>query len=503
MPSRSISGRKLLCEHPGTDINDLTHYRRWWRLFSLGSLRDRRSFAFLSREDIVTITLTSQIAQYASTTTMEALPEVIRERAKKIIFDELACAYFGRRSAAGSLSARYAISLGGQPEALVYGSNIRLPAAYAALANGTAGHGEEVDGAHVVGGHPGASIVHAAMALAERQRAPGSELINAVTLGYDIGARTVEACGGTFVVRDRHGLTSCFLYAYGATAAAARLLRLDAVRHAHALALVSFQTNGPYALFSEKRHISKSFCNGQFAFAAISAALMSAAGLEGNEDILGGKQGVLDAWGTQEARQILIRGLGEEFSVKGANFKFFNAGYPIHTPVEATLALMKQHAIQPGSIDVLRVGMPENAMRVVDNRHMHNICVQDVVSAAVARGGIKLTDLPFPAVLSDPTFQRIRALISVEPDPDLQRDQPNGRGAKVTIGVRRGQTYSMRVDHPRGHSQRGDVSWDELSEKWRGALPGCDVDAAMDHAQNLDELEDVTLLSRAFAGVMA
>jgi 2-methylcitrate dehydratase PrpD len=147
--------------------------------------------------------------------------------------------------------------------------------------------------------------------------------------------------------------------------------------------------------------------------------------------------------------------------------------------------------------------MPENAMRVVDNRHMHNICVQDVVSAAVARGGIKLTDLPFPAVLSDPTFQRIRALISVEPDPDLQRDQPNGRGAKVTIGVRRGQTYSMRVDHPRGHSQRGDVSWDELSEKWRGALPGCDVDAAMDLAQNLDELEDVTLLSRAFAGVMA
>ncbi|NTJ11830.1 MmgE/PrpD family protein [Rhizobium lusitanum] len=449
------------------------------------------------------MTATSQIAQYASATTMEALPKSIQERTKKIIFDELACAYFGRRSAAGSLSAQYAISLGGQPEALVYGSNIRLPAAYAALANGTAGHGEEVDGAHVVGGHPGASIVHAAMALAERQRVSGAELVNAVTLGYDIGTRAVEACGGTFVVRDRHGLTSCFLYAYGATAAAARLLRLDAVRHAHALALVSFQTNGPYALFSEKRHISKSFCNGQFAFAGISAALMSAAGLEGNEDILGGKQGVLDAWGIQNGRQILTRGLGQEFSVNGANFKFFNAGYPIHTPVEAVLTLMKQHAIAPEMIDVLLVGMPENAMRVVDNRHMHNICVQDMVSAAVARGGIKLTELPFPAVLSDPTFQRIRALISVEPDPDLQRDQPNGRGAKVTIGLRSGQTFAMRVDHPRGHSQRGDISWDDLAEKWRDALPGCDVEAAMSVAQDLDDLEDVSLLSRAFAGLMA
>ncbi|EJJ29279.1 MmgE/PrpD family protein [Rhizobium sp. CF142] len=448
------------------------------------------------------MTTTSQVAQYSAATTMDALPQAIRERTKKIIFDELACAYFGRRSAAGSLSAQYAISLGGQPEALVYGSNIRLPAAYAALANGTAGHGEEVDGAHVVGGHPGASIVHAAMALAERQRAPGSELINAVTLGYDIGARAVGACGGTFIVRDRHGLTSCFLYAYGATAAAARLLRLDAVRHAHALALVSFQTNGPYALFSEKRHISKSFCNGQFAFAGISAALMSAAGLEGNEDILGGKQGVLDAWGLGHGRDILTRGLGQEFSVDGANFKFFNAGYPIHTPVEATLTLMREHEIEAEAISSLRVGMPENAMRVVDNRHMHNICVQDMVSAAVALGGIGLTDLPFPAVLEDPTFQRIRALISVEADQDLQRDQPNGRGAKVTIGLKTGERFSMRVDHPRGHSQRGDVTWDDLSEKWRDALPGCDVGAALAVAQGLDELDDVATLSRAFGGIM-
>jgi 2-methylcitrate dehydratase PrpD len=451
----------------------------------------------------LTETATAEIAHYSSGTTIDALPADVRERAKKVIFDELACAYFGRRSPAGALAARYAASFGGRPEAHIYGTDFQAPAAYAALANGTAGHGEEVDGAHVVGGHPGASIVHAAMSMAERQRASGAELINAVVLGYDVGTRIVQACGGKFTVRDKHHLTSDFLFAFGATAAATRLLHLDALRHAHAFALVSFQTNGLYALYSEKRHISKSFCNGQFAFAGISAALMSAAGLEGNEDILGGKQGVLNAWGVEESREALTKGLGQEFSINGANFKFFNAGYPIHTPVEAAMSLIKEHGIRAAAIEMLRIGMPENAMRVVDNRHMHNICVQDMVAASVARDGLRLRDLPFPSVLSDPLYQKIRSLITVEVDPDLQREHPNGRGARVTISTSDGAHYSLRIDNPRGHSLRGDVSWDDLSEKWQGSLVGCDIEAAIATAQGLEDLEDVALLSKAFAGLMS
>ena len=448
-------------------------------------------------------TVTSEVARYCCETTMEALPVDVRERAKKLIFDELACAYFGRRSPAGGLAAQYAASAGGAPEARIYGTDIRAPAAYAALANGTAGHGEEVDGAHVVGGHPGASIVHAAMSMAERQRAPGAELINALVLGYDVGIRIVQACGGKFIVRDKHHLTSDFLYAFGATAAATRLLRLDPLRHAHALALVSFQSNGLYALYSEKRHISKSFCNGQFAFAGVSAALMSAVGLEGNEDILGGKQGVLEAWGSEDGKEALTAGLGQDYSINGANFKFFNAGYPIHTPVEASMALIAKHQIDPDMIETLRIGMPENSMRVVDNRHMHNICVQDMVAASIVRGGLKLRDLPFPTVLADPAYQRIRSLIVVEVDPDIQREYPNGRGARVSIGTKDGATYSLRIDNPRGHSWRGDVSWADLAEKWQGSLVGCELEAAMTMAQNLEDVEDVTLLATAFAGTMA
>ena len=438
-------------------------------------------------------TLTSTLASYAASTSSEALPSDVRERTKQVILDELACSFFGRRSLAGDLSARYASQFGGPAEARILATGQRVSAPYAALANGAAGHGEEVDGAHIVGGHPGASIVHAAVAMAERQRTTGAELINAVALGYDVGTRVVQACGTLFSVKNRFGLNSDFLYTLGATVAACRLLGLAPLGHCHAMALSTFQSNALCAFYAEKRHISKSLCNGQFAFTGISAALMAVAGLEGHEDILGADYGVLHAWGVEGGRDMIVDDLGERFGIMGANFKLLNAGYPIHAPVEAALSLVERHGIRIEEIEAVDVGMPTQTMKVVDNRDMHNICLQDMLPAALARGGLALRDSPFPAVLDDPKFQHLRPRVTLRGHPDLDRDQPNGRGAIVNITTKDG-IVSMRIDHPKGHSQRGGLTWSDLQGKWKAGLPDCDVDRLIATAKRLEDLEDVTEL---------
>ena len=446
----------------------------------------------------MTPSLTFTLAQYAASTSIDKIPDEVVERAKQVIMDEMACGHFGRRSLAGGLAARYAASLGGPEESLILGTRLRVPAQYAALANGAAGHGEEVDGAHVVGGHPGACLVHAAAAVAQRQRASGAELINAVVLAYDVGIRLVEACGGKVAFKSRSHMYSDFMYSVGASVAASRLLGLEPIRHCHSMALTTFQANGLWSLFQEKRHISKSFCYGQYAFAGVSAALMSATGLEGVEDVLGMRDGLLEAWGAEGGANAVTRQLGEDWSILGGNFKFFNAGYPIHAPVEAAMTLVADHHIDAASIESIRIGMPENAMRVVDNREMHNICVQDMVCATVARGGLGLREQPFPAILSDPTFVRLRVRVTVAVDPDLNRDQPNGRGATVTITTVDGATVSRRIDHPRGHSRRGGATWSDLSAKWHEGLPECDIEKVVALAQRLDELDDVNVLANSF-----
>jgi 2-methylcitrate dehydratase PrpD len=435
------------------------------------------------------MTLSLTVAQYATSTSIEAIPAEVRERARQVILDEMGSACYGRRSLAGDLAARYARSLGGPEESLILGTRLRAPAQHAALANGAAGHGDEVDGTHVVGGHPGATLVHAAVAIAERQRASGAELINAVVLGYDVGVRVVEACGGKLPFKARSHLYSDFMYAIGAAVAASRLLGLTPIRHCHAMALVTFQTMSLASLYQEKRHISKSLCNGQFATAGVSAALMSAMGMEG---------GLLDAWGVEGGADAVTRKLGEDWAIRGANFKFINAGYPIHAAVEAATTLAADHSIDPASIESVHVGMPEAAMRVVDGRDMHNICLQDMLSAALVRGGLSLRESPFPAVLSDPVFARLRGRVTLGVDPGLNRDQPNGRGSNVTITAANGLTVSRRVDYPRGHSRRGGVAWSDLSGKWHDLLPGHDVDRALALAQRLDDIDDVNELSGAF-----
>jgi 2-methylcitrate dehydratase PrpD len=443
--------------------------------------------------------LTLALARYAAGTSADALPPDVAERAKQVILDEVACACFGRRSIAGDLGARYASQFGGASEARMHASGQRVSAPYAALANGAGGHGEEVDGAHVVGGHPGASIVHAAVAMSERQRSTGAELLNAVVLGYEVGTRIVDACGSLFSVKNRFGLNSDFLYTLGATAASCRLLGLAPLGHCHALALSTFQANALCAFYAEKRHISKSFCNGQFAFTGISAALMAVAGLEGHEDIVGAPYGVLHAWGADGRGDALLDGLGERFGIMGANFKLLNAGYPIHAPVEAALSLVRAHGIRLDAIESIDVGMPTQTMKVVDNRDMHNICLQDMLAAALVGGGLKLRESAFPAVLADPAFRRLRLRVLLRGHADLDRDQPDGRGAIVVITTTDGASFSMRIDHPKGHSRRGGLSWADLSGKWHEGLPECDVDRMVALAQQLDEIEDVTEFLDAFA----
>ncbi len=442
--------------------------------------------------------LTLTLAEYAASTSIDRIPADVQDLAKQVILDEMASAHLGRRSLAGDLVARYATSLGGPQEAQILGTKLRVPAQYAALANGAAGHGEEVDGAHIIGGHPGATLVHAAVAIGERQRVSGAELINAVVLAYDVAVRLVAACGGKFTVRSRHHLYSDFLYALGGAVAGCRLMGLDPIRHCHAMALCTFQTNALGALFQEKRHISKSFCNGQFALAGVSAAIMSAAGLEGAEDIVGLRDGLLETWGTEGGAEIVIRQLGEDWSIRGANFKFINAGYPIHAAVEAAMTLVSRHGMAADAIESIHVGMTQDSVKTVDNRAMHNICVQDMVCANVARGGLRLRDLPFPEILSDPAFTRLRSRITVGVDPDIQREAPLGRGSNVTIALADGARVSHRVDAPRGHSKRGRISWEDLGEKWHGGLPDCDVNKMIALARGLENLEDVRELAGAF-----
>src|SRR5256885_6645149 len=140
--------------------------------------------------------LAQALSEYITGTVDRPLPPAVGEKTRHHVLDALAAIISGSRLKAGKLAAGYVARFAGTPEATVIGTALMVPAEFAALANGMAGHADETDDSHLGGRfHPGCGIVPAALAVAELKECTGAAFIRAVALGYDIRARADLAMG--------------------------------------------------------------------------------------------------------------------------------------------------------------------------------------------------------------------------------------------------------------------------------------------------------------------
>ncbi len=77
--------------------------------------------------------------------------------------------------------------------------------------------------------HPGAVVIPAALAVAERQGASGRDVLRAIVAGYELTIRTSLAAG-TLSMRRRGWHITGLCGTFGAAAAAGQLLGLDSLR---------------------------------------------------------------------------------------------------------------------------------------------------------------------------------------------------------------------------------------------------------------------------------
>src|SRR6267154_2771077 len=164
--------------------------------------------------------VTRDLAAYIAGVMWSELPAAVAAKTKLHVLDTFAAMLSGSRLKPGELAAAYVDRLGGRPEATVIGTRILTSAGNAALANGMMGHADETDDSHLAGRfHPGCGIVPAALAMAERAGLGGNDLMRAVALGYDVGARITLALGFRRSDTARHS-THSLATAFGAAAAA-------------------------------------------------------------------------------------------------------------------------------------------------------------------------------------------------------------------------------------------------------------------------------------------
>src|SRR5690242_9907974 len=128
----------------------------------------------------------AKLIDFCQTLTLERTPASVVANAKWALLDSVGCALFGSLQPWGKIMAEEMLAEASKPVSSILGQKEMLAAPAAALCNGTATHGFELDDLldeAIV--HPGAIIVPAALAAAEATNASGARLLLGVIAGYE------------------------------------------------------------------------------------------------------------------------------------------------------------------------------------------------------------------------------------------------------------------------------------------------------------------------------
>ncbi len=409
-----------------------------------------------------------RLAAYIAVAPRRKLPAAVMERAKQHLLDTLAAMVSGSRLLPGRRAIEFAAAQGGVREAGVIGSRIVTNAVTAALANGMHGHSDETDDTYYLAlVHPGCSIVPAALAMAERQRAGGTALLRAMVLGYDVCARVSKALG-IEKFRSRGHSTHSFGGTFGSAAAAGAIARVDAGQARYLLSYAAQQASGLSCWARDTEHIEKAFdFGGMPARNGVTAALMVAMKFTGVEDVLAGDRGFFHAFGATAEPGKLVAGLGREYELMNTAIKRWAVGYPIQAPLDAVSNLIAAHGITAKDAERIVVTIDEQGARTVNARKMADINIQHLVGLMLVDGEITFASSHDEKRLRDPAVTRLRSRIELEASAALTRTRTTQ--AIVEITTRRGERFRYHTRAVRG-TPTNPMSRAEIEVKSRDLL---------------------------------
>jgi len=310
----------------------------------------------------------------------------------------------------------------------------------AALINGAAAHTVEVDDIFRDGiYHPGAPTIAAALALAQANGASGGQFLRAVIVGYEISTRIGAAMGRAHY---KYWHNTGTIGVFGACAAAAELLGLDAKRFAHALATVTTFSAGLQQSF-RMDSMSKPLHAGRAAEAGVTAALAAREGVTGSLDVIEGESGFGRAMGDNPDWNKSFETLGKDFHICRMTFKNHACCGHTFAAIDGALALKAKMGIAANDIERVSVGTYKAALEVAGYEQPRTpaearFSLKYVVATALTHGNVRLAAFE-PTRMADSVTRSLLGKISVSVDKELDAAFPHQRAARVAFVARDGR----------------------------------------------------------------
>lgn len=454
-------------------------------------------------------------AQFATSLRLPDLPPDVVAMAKLLLLDTLACAFGGYGSAAQQAAEGAEADLGGSPEATVVGSGRRTSALSAILANGAMVR--YLDANDLSGGSHDSEVIPAALAVAEKEGRTGGDLLTAVVVGYELGARfhRATAAAGHAVAGkelEARGFENDLRGSFTMPAVYGSLLRLSAEQTAHAIGIAGSRGLMLSILDAsrEQNTLAKNVRFPLTAYMALVSTYLARHGMTGPTRVFEGHMGFNDVvLGGRMRLDALTTGLGAEWHILDASTKQYCACYATHGHVQAAVDLAKRVDLDPDDIASIRIvtnsrtlwhtGDPDTRRRV-SNKETADHSSYYVTAMALLERALGPTHYAAERY-DDPRVQRLMDVITIDADDAAYREVYPG--ARIEVSTRGGEHFTEEVLHPRGNA-RNPMTAAEIEAKFDvfagGVLSAPRRRRVVDAVGTLDEATDLGELTSSFAG---
>jgi 2-methylcitrate dehydratase PrpD len=446
-----------------------------------------------------TSSLSRQFADAVASMTLDDIPTTVLAVAKSHVLDALGIAIASTGMDYGHAIHRAGEALGGTGNSRAIGFGAPMPAASAALVNGTLMHGLDFDDTHIGAiYHATSPALAAALAVGTAEHADGASVLLAHVAGLEVGCRLAAAGSGLFHGRGFHptGIAGAF----AAACVAAKVQDLPAETLTSALGLCGSQAAGILELHGSWL---KRMHPGWAAHSGIAAVTMADAGFRGPKAVFEGPGGLfrshLDVIPTAET--LGLEDLGSRWMTADIALKPYPCCHFTHAFVDAARDVLSQVGrdhLSPDDVDRIVCPTPELIMAMVTQPVAAKIAprtiydalfsVQYVVAAALLGRSVDL-DLFYDQPLDDPDVLAMAAKVTCVVDPDS--DFPTHFTGEVQIELTDGTHVGRRV--PASHGTPDDpMTNDEIQAKFQ-AVSGrrIDVDQSNRIAELVDRIEDL------------
>lgn len=281
----------------------------------------------------------------------EALPSPVQQRVKMALLDDLGATLAGTLTRVSRIVTDWALETLPGNEATILLHDDRVSAIGAAFANGYAANALDIDGcARYTRGHPGAQIFPTALALAEKLRADGPQLMSAMVVGYEVALRTARCWHDhhtTYQACGSWGSVAC-------AAVAANLLGLSEEQIENALGIAEYHAPNLPMMRDIDTPTMVKHGTGWGTVTGIIAAQLAASGFTAIPCLLG-----LDRY------KEWVADIGQRYiMVNGIAWKQYACCAWTHPSLDAARSLMHRHNIPAQEIAHIRVETFHEARRL-------------------------------------------------------------------------------------------------------------------------------------------